>query len=90
MPSASVTASVRPSAWFPLQFGMEIDRTTDELLVSNVMEDGSTPSTGNEETSPADAAAETIPELVEKLTMNPSEEADVTTSVDVADDEEIR
>lgn len=88
--SASTTASARASAWFPLQFGMEIDRATDELIVSNVMEDGSAPSTGNEETSPADAAVDTIPEVVEKLTMNASEEEEATTTVGVADDEENR
>lgn len=45
------STSTRASAWFPLQFAMEIDRTTDELKVESMMEDGSTPPTANEVTN---------------------------------------
>lgn len=51
-PPASTLTSTRASAWFPLQFTMEIDRNTDELKVESVMEDGATPPTVNEVTSP--------------------------------------
>lgn len=90
IPPLAAPTSTRTSAWFPLQFAMEIDRTTDELRVESEMEDGSTPPTGNEETSSVVEAVEAIPEAVEKLTVDSNDEEETTTATEVADEEENR
>lgn len=93
IPSASTTISARASAWFPLQFTMEIDRTTDELKVESVMEDGLTPLPGNDETNSDSETFETIPEDVEKLTIDSNDEEDTKALIqdeEDADNEENR
>lgn len=80
IPPATTSTSGRGSAWFPLRFAMEIDRTSDELKVEGVMKDGSTPSSGNEDTSLATDEVEIIPAAVEKLTMDSNDEEEAISS----------
>lgn len=75
----TTSTSPRGSAWFPLEFAMEIDRSSDELKVESVTEDGSTQLSGNEDTSVAADDMETIPEAVEKLAMHSDDEEEATT-----------
>lgn len=86
IPPATTSTTARCSAWFPLQFAMEIDRTSDELRVEGMTEDGSMASTGNEDTSVAADEVETIPAAVEKLTMDPNDEEEAITPAQDGDD----
>lgn len=69
---------------------MEIDRTSDELRVESVPEDGSMSSVGNGETSSISETVDSIPDGVEKLTVDSKDEEEAPTAGNVDGDEEKR